>query len=76
MFGIEQFTAILNPPEVGLLAVGAIKPELADIDGTVTTRPMMRLTLIADHRVVDGAVGAQFLATLKTMLENPYRLMT
>ena len=76
MFGIEQFTAILNPPEVGLLAVGAIRPEMVDIDDKVTTRPVMRLTLIADHRAVDGAVGAQFLATLKTMLENPYRLLT
>lgn len=76
MFGIEQFTAILNPPEVGLLAVGAIRPEMVDIDDKVTTRPVMRLTLIADHRAVDGAVGAQFLATLKAMLENPYRLLT
>jgi pyruvate dehydrogenase E2 component (dihydrolipoamide acetyltransferase) len=75
MFGIEQFTAILNPPEVGLLAVGAITPGPVELDGQLAMRPLLRLTLMVDHRAVDGAVGAQFLATLKEMLENPYRLL-
>jgi pyruvate dehydrogenase E2 component (dihydrolipoamide acetyltransferase) len=75
MYGIEQFTAILNPPEVGILAVGAITPGPIGIGGQLALRPLMRLTLMVDHRAVDGAVGAQFLATLKAMLENPYRLL-
>ncbi|MSP14906.1 MAG: 2-oxo acid dehydrogenase subunit E2 [Chloroflexi bacterium] len=76
MFGIEQFSAILNPPEVGLLAIGAIIPGPLEIQGQMVMRPLMRLTLMADHRAVDGAVGARFLATLKAMLENPYLLLT
>lgn len=75
MFGIEQFTAVLNPPEVGLLTVGAITPSLVESGGQVTTRPLMRLTLMADHRAVDGGTGAQFLATVKAMVENPYLLL-
>lgn len=75
MYGIEQFTAILNPPEVGILAVGAMTPSPVEIEGQLVLRPSMRLTLMVDHRAVDGAVGAQFLATLKAMLENPYRLL-
>jgi pyruvate dehydrogenase E2 component (dihydrolipoamide acetyltransferase) len=74
MYGVEQFTAILNPPEVGILAVGAITPGPAELEGQLVMRPLMRLTLMVDHRAVDGAVGAQFLATVKTILENPYRL--
>jgi pyruvate dehydrogenase E2 component (dihydrolipoamide acetyltransferase) len=75
MYGIEQFTAIINPPEVGILAVGAIMPGPKDVDGQLVMRPLLRLTLMVDHRVIDGAVGAQFLATLKGLLENPYRLI-
>lgn len=75
MYGIEQFTAIINPPEVGILAIGAITPGPKEIGGHLVMRPLMRLTLMVDHRAVDGAVGAQFLATLKHLLENPYRLL-
>ncbi|MFQ5460794.1 MAG: dihydrolipoamide acetyltransferase family protein, partial [Anaerolineae bacterium] len=71
MFGIEEFTAILNPPEAGILAVGAAAPEAVVRDGKITVRRVMRLTLAADHRVVDGAVAALFLARLKQLLENP-----
>jgi len=75
MYGIEQFTAIINPPEVGILAVGAIMPGPKEVGGQLVMRPLLRLTLMVDHRVIDGAVGAQFLATLKGLLENPYRLI-
>jgi pyruvate dehydrogenase E2 component (dihydrolipoamide acetyltransferase) len=75
MFGIEQFTAIINPPESAILAVGAIVRTPSDLDGQLEVRPTMHLTLSADHRVVDGAAGARFLADLKTTLENPYLLI-
>lgn len=72
MFGIEHFTAILNPPEVGILAVGAIQDCAVGMNGEIVLRPIMRLTLNVDHRAVDGAVAAAFLKTLKETLENPY----
>jgi pyruvate dehydrogenase E2 component (dihydrolipoamide acetyltransferase) len=75
MFGIEQFTAIINPPESAILAVGAIVDAPSDREGKVELRPTMHLTLSADHRVVDGAAAARFLADLKTTLENPYLLI-
>ncbi|MGQ9683609.1 MAG: 2-oxo acid dehydrogenase subunit E2, partial [Anaerolineae bacterium] len=72
MYGIERFTAIVNPPEAAILAVGAIvrTPVVAD-DGTVTVRPLLSLTLSVDHRALDGLQGAQFLADVKALLENP-----
>jgi pyruvate dehydrogenase E2 component (dihydrolipoamide acetyltransferase) len=71
-FGVEQFNAIINPPEAGILAVGATIPEVVALpDGAIATRPIMRLTLSADHRIVDGAVAAGFIGDLKTTLENP-----
>ena len=71
-FGVEQFNAIINPPEAGILAVGATIPEVVALpDGAIATRPMMRITLSADHRIVDGAVAARFIGDLKTTLENP-----
>ena len=75
MFGIEQFTAILNPPQVGILAIGTIKETAVGVDGQLALRPIMQMTLNADHRVVDGAVGAGFLKTLKELLEAPYQLL-
>ncbi|MCL4396055.1 MAG: 2-oxo acid dehydrogenase subunit E2 [Chloroflexi bacterium] len=75
MLGVEQFTAILNPPEVGILTVGAIVDTPAGIDGTLVLRPIMRTTLIVDHRAVDGATAAAFLRDLKQSLENPYQLL-
>jgi pyruvate dehydrogenase E2 component (dihydrolipoamide acetyltransferase) len=75
MFGIESFTAIINPPESAILAVGKIvERQVAGEDGLVL-KPMMNLTLSADHRVIDGAAAAGFLAELKATLENPYLLL-
>lgn len=71
MFGIEEFTAIINPPESGILAVGKSEPKPVVRDGQVVVRNIMRVTMSCDHRVIDGATGAQFLKTLKQMLENP-----
>ncbi len=71
-FGIEQFNAIINPPEAGILAIGATTQEVVALEnGAIAVRPMMRITLSADHRIVDGAVAARFIADLKTTLENP-----
>jgi pyruvate dehydrogenase E2 component (dihydrolipoamide acetyltransferase) len=76
MMQIEQFTAIINPPECGILAIGAIedKPVVA-ADGSVQTRKRLRVTMSCDHRAVDGAVGARFLQTLRRMIENPLMLV-
>ncbi|GIV08653.1 MAG: dihydrolipoamide acetyltransferase component of pyruvate dehydrogenase complex [Fimbriimonadales bacterium] len=76
MFGIEQFTAIINPPASAILAVGATKrvPVVND-DGSITPRARMKVTMSCDHRVIDGAVGAQFLQTLKQVLENPLLML-
>jgi len=71
-FGVEQFNAIINPPEVGILAIGATRPEVVPVEkDAIAIRPIMRFTLSADHRVVDGAVAARFIADLKAKLENP-----
>lgn len=71
-FGIEQFDAIINAPEAGILAVGSTQMEaVPDPDGNLRARPVMRMTLSADHRIVDGAVAAAFLADLKACLEAP-----
>jgi len=75
MFGIEEFTAIINPPEAAILAVGRIEPRAVVVDGAVQVRRRMRLTLSCDHRVIDGATGAAFLQTLVGMLENPLALV-
>lgn len=71
MFGIHEFTAIINPPEAGILAVGGIVQTPVVVDGQVVVRPRMRITMSCDHRVIDGAQGSQFLQTLKSMLEEP-----
>ncbi|MEM7416582.1 MAG: pyruvate dehydrogenase complex dihydrolipoamide acetyltransferase [Gemmatimonadota bacterium] len=71
MFGIHEFTAIINPPEAGILAVGGIEQTPVVVDGQVVVRPRMRITMSCDHRVIDGAQGSQFLQTLKAMLEEP-----
>lgn len=74
MFGIDEFTAVINPPEAAILAVGAMTPKPVAKDGEIEIRQMMRVTMSCDHRVVDGAVGAQFLQTFKQILENPLYL--
>jgi pyruvate dehydrogenase E2 component (dihydrolipoamide acetyltransferase) len=71
MFGIHEFTAIINPPEAGILAIGGVEETPVAVDGQVVVRPRMRVTMSCDHRVIDGAQGSRFLATLRTMLEEP-----
>ncbi|HZG50883.1 MAG TPA: pyruvate dehydrogenase complex dihydrolipoamide acetyltransferase [Pyrinomonadaceae bacterium] len=75
MFGIDEFTAIINPPEAAILAVGAMTPKPVVREGQVVVRQLMRVTMSCDHRIVDGATGAKFLQTFKKMLENPLMLM-
>src|SRR5439155_20418366 len=71
MYGIEQFVAVLNPPQAAILAVGATVDTPVARNGAVEVRPMMTLTLTADHRAVDGAQGADFLSTVKNFIEDP-----
>jgi pyruvate dehydrogenase E2 component (dihydrolipoamide acetyltransferase) len=75
MFGIDQFTAIINPPEAGILAIGGVEAKPVVIDGEVQVRQRMRVTLSCDHRVIDGATGAKFLQAVKVLFENPLLLM-
>ncbi len=75
MFGIDEFTAVINPPEAAILAVGAMTPKPVVRDGEITIRQIMRVTMSCDHRVIDGATGAQFLQTFKRMLENPISMI-
>ncbi len=75
MYGIEDFTAIINPPEAAILAVGAATPTPVVEDGAVAIRTVMKVTLSADHRVVDGAAAAEYLVTLKEMLERPLAML-
>jgi pyruvate dehydrogenase E2 component (dihydrolipoamide acetyltransferase) len=75
MFDIDQFTAVINPPEAAILAVGSIVEKPVVENGQLVPRKRMRLTLSCDHRVIDGATGAKFLQTLKRMLENPLALV-
>ena len=75
MFGIQEFTAIINPPEAGILAVGGIEETPVVVSGEVKICPRMRITMSCDHRVIDGAQGARFLATLKSMLEEPTAIL-
>jgi pyruvate dehydrogenase E2 component (dihydrolipoamide acetyltransferase) len=75
MFGIDQFTAIINPPESCILAVGAAQETVVVENGQMKVANIMKVTLSCDHRSVDGAVGSAFLQTLKAMLENPVRLL-
>jgi pyruvate dehydrogenase E2 component (dihydrolipoyllysine-residue acetyltransferase) len=71
MYGIEQFVAVLNPPQAAILAVGATEDRPVAVDGELVVRPMMTMTLTVDHRAVDGAEGADFLRTVKRLLEEP-----
>ena len=74
MFDIEHFTAVINPPEAAILAIGSIAQVAAVVNGQVVARRRMRVTMSCDHRVIDGATGAAFLTTLKLLLENPVGL--
>jgi pyruvate dehydrogenase E2 component (dihydrolipoamide acetyltransferase) len=75
MLDIDEFTAIINPPEAGILAVGRIAEKAVVHEGAIVPRRRMRFTMSCDHRVIDGATGAEFLKTLKGMLENPLALV-
>ncbi len=75
MFEIDQFTAVINPPEAGILAIGSIVAKPVAEGDQVVVRRRMRVTMSCDHRVIDGATGAAFLKTLKQMLENPLALV-
>ena len=72
-FGVSAFSAIINPPEAGILAVGAIEEKVVALNGQMVIQPRLRMTLSLDHRVVDGARGAQFLQTLQGLIEQPLR---
>ena len=77
MFGVEEFAAIINPPEAAILAVGAVAPEVTvEADGSFQAHHRMRVTLSCDHRAVDGLLGARFLQEVKRLLENPYELIS
>jgi pyruvate dehydrogenase E2 component (dihydrolipoamide acetyltransferase) len=71
MYGVDQFVAVLNPPQASILAVGATRDQVVARDGELQIAPLMTMTLTCDHRAVDGATGAEFLRTVKTFLENP-----
>ena len=71
MFGVDQFVAVLNPPQAAILAVGATRDQVVPRDGELHVLPLMTMTLTCDHRAVDGATGAEFLDTIKTFLEEP-----
>lgn len=75
MFGIDQFTAIINPPEAGIIAIGTGEDKLVVVNGEPVVRKRVRLTMSCDHRIIDGAVGAKFLQTLRRLVENPLMLV-
>ena len=75
MMQIDQFTAIINPPECGILAIGALEDKPVVIDGELVIRKRLRVTMSCDHRVIDGAIGARFLQDLRRMIENPLMLV-
>ena len=74
MFGIKRFTAVINPPQAAILAVGEMTPRPVVRDGEVEVRPIMELTLTCDHRILYGADAAQFLGRIRERLENPFSL--
>jgi pyruvate dehydrogenase E2 component (dihydrolipoamide acetyltransferase) len=71
MYGVERFTAVLNPPQAAILAVGTIEERAAVLGGEVVVQPRMDLVLTCDHRSLTGATAAEFLATLKALLQEP-----
>ncbi len=71
MFGVSSFTSIINPPQGAILSVGAVEDRVVPRDGAPAIRPMLTLTLTCDHRVIDGAIGAQFLQAIKAAIEAP-----
>ncbi len=77
MFGVEGFSAIINPPHAGILAVGATRQEpVVDADGALAVGTVLSLTLSADHRPIDGVVAARWLTRLRHLLEHPLQILT
>lgn len=76
MFGVDQFTAIINPPQASILAVGSTKKQaVVNGEGQVVVQDRMKVSLSCDHRVVDGAVGAQWLSVWRDIMENPLKML-
>ena len=75
MYGIDSFVAVINSPQSAILAIGAVSERAVVVDGAVVARRMMSITWSGDHRVVDGAIGAEYLKDLKALLEHPLRLL-
>jgi pyruvate dehydrogenase E2 component (dihydrolipoamide acetyltransferase) len=75
MFGIEEFSAVINPPEAAILAVGTLRDEPVVVDGAIVQGRRMRFTMSCDHRVIDGATGAKFMAAFKTIVESPLTML-
>jgi pyruvate dehydrogenase E2 component (dihydrolipoamide acetyltransferase) len=74
MFGIHSFTAVINPPQAAILAVGALEPRVVVRDGEIAVRSVMDVTLVCDHRILYGAEAAAFLGRVRDLLENPLSL--
>jgi pyruvate dehydrogenase E2 component (dihydrolipoamide acetyltransferase) len=75
MLGVDQFTALINPPEAAILAVGRTVERYVRVGGVADFRPMLTITLSVDHRVADGAAAARFLGDLRAALEEPYLML-
>ena len=75
MFGVDSFIAVINPPQASIVAVGAVMEKAVVREGKVVARKMMSATFSGDHRIVDGALGAQYLQELKALLEQPTKLL-
>ena len=76
MFGIDEFAAVINPPEGAILAIGQVREVPVVEDGALAVGKRLSMTLSCDHRVIDGAVGASFLAELRALVERPMRVLT
>ena len=74
MYGVRSFTAIINPPQAAILAVGTLEPRAVVRDGAIVARQMLTLTLVCDHRILYGADAARFLARIRQLLETPSAL--
>ena len=75
MFGVEEFSAIINPPQSTIFAVGAGEQRVVPVDGSAQISTMMAVTMSVDHRAIDGSVGAQLLAAFKALIETPLRIL-
>ena len=75
MYGTTEFTAIINPPQAGILAVGAARPQPVVVDGELAVASVMTVTMSADHRVLDGALAAQWLGAFQRYIENPLSML-